>query len=388
MKTFLPYALPPAEAKLPLRAVSMSFFPGQPQFCSKLAKFLGTRNCVLADKARTLLYLVFRRLKLKGRTNRGEILLPGYTCYSLPAAVVKAGLKVSLYDLDPCTFQPDWDDLRRRINPYTLGVVGQHLLGVLLNLRNMSSLTRSLGVCFIEDSAQYLVQAVQERRQDEQPDYSVFSFGRGKPLPLGQGGALIAGDEQSLHGIALEAQKLSSQSSSNFKSLAVQIFSSPWLYWTLERMPLGLGQTIYDPGFRTYAMSNACQRMGDFALQDLGSLNLHRARIVQAYSQHLAFKNGAQRASWPHVRYPVLTAEQESLTQLAAYGVRRLYPQALCDLKELHSDLAPGQKSTPGAREIARQLVTLPTHMGVGPKMAVRIAREVQRKLGRVNPVG
>ena len=41
------------------------------------------------------------------RIGTKQVLIPGYTCYSVAASVVKAGVDIRCYDLDPHTFWPD-----------------------------------------------------------------------------------------------------------------------------------------------------------------------------------------------------------------------------------------------------------------------------------------
>jgi len=81
-----PYALPPAETRLPLRALARGVFPGKHDFAGKLTRFLNTDSCVLANSARSLLYLVLQELKKQADPGQDQVLIPGYTCYSLPAA--------------------------------------------------------------------------------------------------------------------------------------------------------------------------------------------------------------------------------------------------------------------------------------------------------------
>ena len=267
---------------------------------------------------------------------RKKLLLPGYTCYSVAAAVVKAGLKVALYDLDPRTFQPDFEDVRRKINAATLAVVGQHLLGVKADIKELTEIAHQHGVCCIEDSAQRLEADQFATEYRLVADYTLFSFGRGKPLPLGGGGALIAREQEVLSRVNAEVKAIVPQSANRLLPFAVQILSWPRLYWVLEKLPLGLGRTVYDPGFEMNAMSPFHQRIGDQALADLEQLNQHRENISRIYS---TFFGGESMRVAPHIRFPVLLADQRELHKLADYGVRRLYPLSLINIEPLQPHL-------------------------------------------------
>ncbi len=374
-----PYALPPAESRLPLRSVLRGLAPGRPDFAARLARFLGAESCILAGSARALLYLLFRELKLAAEPARNQVLIPGYTCYSLPAAVVKAGLKVDLYDLDPHTFQPDLEDIGNKISGRTLAVVGQHLLSVPADMDSIAGVAAEHGAVCIDDSAQLFP----GRRS--RAGYTVYSFGRGKPLPLGRGGALVF-NGPGLESLHQAVQTLPRGNSSCLMPLAVQVLSRPALYWSLERMPLGLGRTIYDPGFAVASMPLGYQRMGEHALEGFEHLNQHRKDTAGIYAQCFLGQGGNGRV-YPHVRYPLLVEQQDRVDHLAHLGVRRMYPRALCDLEALRPELADPHVQTPGARHIARTLVTLPTHLGVDEPMAVNIASEARKVFGNIKTV-
>lgn len=382
------YSIPPAETRLSLKALTRGLLSGRPNFSGKLAALLGAESCILANSARTLLYLLFQKLRARSQPGRNHVLIPGYTCYSLPAAAVKAGLRVSLYDLEPDTFQPDLDDVRSKLSSRSLAVVGQHLLGVPSNIGVLSQLAADAGACCIEDAAQLLCTSEIEDNRQRAADYSVYSFGRGKPLPLGCGGALVAGNGQNSGGLAQKLQMLPEQNRPGLTPMAVQILSWPVLYWFMEKLPLGLGRTVYDPGFQVSGMPLAYQGIGELALDELDRLNRHRSLIAEIYAGRMG--QGpvpGTKGRMPLVRYPVLVDNQDRVQKLSVYGLRRMYPQALCDLEALRPHLAAAGLQTPGAREIAGKLVTLPTHLGVSENMALKIAGEAKRVFGCISTV-
>lgn len=373
----MPYALPPAETRLPLSAVAKGLLPSTADFSRVFREYLEVDKCVLANSGRALLYLLFRTLQSPTSSGTAEVLVPGYSCYSVAAAAVKAGLRVAPYDLDPRTFQPDIEDVRRKINSRTLAIVSQHLLGVRVDIAGLTELARRHGICCIEDSAQLLGTRGTVSAARMTADYTVFSFGRGKPLPLGGGGALIGNESIGLPRMASELEASPCKPSEFLMPMATRILACPQLYWIPERLPLGLGRTVYDPSFSVSQMPLPYQRIGTVALASLERLNQHRAAIGEAYCSYFEGKTGSRRG-WKmpaYTRYPLLVRNQADARRLSMYGVRRLYPLALCDLPALQSSLAIPGKHTPGAREIAGRLVTLPTHLSVNEKIADRLVR-------------
>lgn len=374
----MPYAIAPAETRLPFSALVRGILPGQADFAATLAKHLGVDNCFLADSARSLLFIALKAIHQSAPAEQNEVLIPGYTCYSVPAAIVKAGLKVSLYDLDPYSFQPDMADVEKKITPRTLALIGQHLLGIPSDIGGLSALARKNHIWCIEDAAQRMDFQRTGSINESAPDVTLYSFGRGKPLPLGHGGALVIRRKMDM------VVPPGANGQKTITPMAVRLLSWPGFYWLLEKLPLGLGQTIYRPCFKVQAMNPGYQRIGCIAADHFDRLNRHRSRIATIYSKALGSDKDLTAFVPACLRYPMLTEDQQKMSKLAQYGVRRLYPKALCDLKPLIPDLTVSGIQTPGSKQIARQLVTLPTHQGIKKQLALRIADHAAKMFGDV----
>ena len=114
-------------------------------------------------------------------------------------------------------------------------------------------------------------------------NFGFYSFGRGKPLPIGGGGALIAKNSDILSGLEL---KRSSQGYVSLLSAALtQVMSMPSIYWVPEMLPLGLGETIFDTGFDTSAMQSVIQNLAGKSMDTLDDLNAHRRDIAKTYEE-------------------------------------------------------------------------------------------------------
>jgi dTDP-4-amino-4,6-dideoxygalactose transaminase len=366
---------PPAEYKIPWSAILSSFAGQSGDFKDDLRDYLNVNHCILGESARALLFKLLEALKEQDNSQRDEVLIPGYTCYSVAAAIAKAGLKISAYDMDPATMYPDLDSFERAVSEKTLAVVTQHLFGIPTPISDVKSITHKYGGYLIEDAAQSLADADAEKAPGTMGDFGLYSFGRGKPLPIGGGGALVS---QS-HSEIFEQSRLGSPKK-GFKQLvaiaATQIASKPVFYWIPELLPLGLGKTIFNPDFDVEAMPNAINKISSAALSILNQLNVHRKWLSGVYSKHLSKKyqieNSELRA--PMIRFPVMLSNNASLTMdLNRLGVRKMYPKAISDENLIRPYLRQNQMPTPGSTEISKRLVTLPTHMGVGDHIAKKI---------------
>ena len=377
------YWLPPAETRLPWSAIFAAFQREPANFSKSLCNYLNVDHCILGESARVLLFKVLEVLKEQGNGTRDEVLIPGYTCYSVAAAAAKAGLKISVYDLDPFTLQPDADSFRKSLSEKTLAAVVQHLFGVTAPVEELKQLAHQHGAHLIEDAAQALGKGNGILPPGTTGDFGLFSFGRGKPLPMGAGGALVSTNQYHV----LDAIQLVSGSNGFKLSIlyaATQFVSKPYLYWIPEMLPLGLGETVFDPGFKVEAMPNALEAMLVKGLPSLDRLNQHRKEISNSYSEAVDPKrqliNPGQATSI--IRFPVILPNGSLTKELKRLGVRRMYPSAIAKEAKIKPYLAKDHKTTLGAEEIASKLFTLPTHLGIDVPLARKISDLIKKSTG------
>src|SRR5437870_974225 len=62
-------------------------------------------------------------LALKDLSKKKQVVIPAYTCFSVPSSVAKAGLDIVPCDVDPSTFDFDYDCLKRKITNGTLCLI-------------------------------------------------------------------------------------------------------------------------------------------------------------------------------------------------------------------------------------------------------------------------
>ena len=365
---------PPAETKIPWLAILSAFYHQSVNLKAELCSYLGVDHCILGNSARALLFKLLDVLKEKDTGHRDEVLIPAYTCYSVAAAVAKAGLKITVYDLNPKTLNADADSFKNAISEKTLAVVTQHLFGMFTPLDELKRITHRNGAFLIEDAAQALGKVDGQKMPGTLGDFGLFSFGRGKPLPVGGGGALISNDQPHV----FDAIQLES-GSNGFKqavlSTATQFVSVPYLYWIPEKLPLGLGETVFDPCFDADGLPNALETMVMMSLPTLDRLNLHRRKISDIYSKIIDPENQVIKSDEANsiIRFPVMLPNGSLTKELKRLGVRRMYPNAISEENTIKPHLKENQKPTLGAIEIANKLFTLPTHLGINESLAMRI---------------
>lgn len=364
----------PAETRIGQSAFVYALCGSDDSFDKDLRSYLHSEECVLACSGRALMTLLLEVLKKADAHNRDEVLIPGYTCYSVAASVARAGLRISLYDLDPKTLRPDTDSLSRAAGDRTLAIVYQHLFGIPQPREDFQEVAARYGVPLIEDAAQGLGGSLNGMPMGGMGDFGILSFGRGKPLPIGGGGALTGKKDildtlpplkspKGWHRLAL--------------AMATQVLSHPLLYGIMERLPLGLGTTVFDPGFAMAGMPSAVKKLAKGALTGMEACNAHRRSIAGVYRSMLGSSRTVAETggSMPvYTRFPFFGGPEKIGTELFRLGVRRMYPEAISGEPATKEYLAPHVQPVPGARQIARDLMTLPTHGRITPGMAGRIS--------------
>ncbi len=120
----------------------------------------------------------------------GSVIVPAYTCPQLLAAIEAMGERLHPVDIDPetGTFAPE--ALAHALGAPRKAIVLTHLFGRACDREGVIAIARQRGIAVIEDSALL----VDPSAPVEGSAARVFSFGRGKPLAFGGGGALLLFD--------------------------------------------------------------------------------------------------------------------------------------------------------------------------------------------------
>src|ERR1043166_2200724 len=96
------------------------------EFEESFRTYVGTRHAVTVNSCTTALEIVMRFYGVRGR----EVIVPTNTFASCVKAVIYAGGTPVLAGMNPQTFCLDTEDVLRRINPKTAGVLVVHIAGL------------------------------------------------------------------------------------------------------------------------------------------------------------------------------------------------------------------------------------------------------------------
>lgn len=157
----------------------------------KLEQKYQLENVRLVDSGRSALGLALKSIK----NNTGRIALPAYTCPILYEIVLASGFTPVPIDVDYNTLQMQTSSLLEEIKNGVDAVIAVHLFGDPISIEETKQCTNDTLV--IEDCAQAIGALDGSVSVGAKGDFAIFSFGIGKVITGGIGGALATREEVS-----------------------------------------------------------------------------------------------------------------------------------------------------------------------------------------------
>jgi perosamine synthetase len=333
-----------------------------------LRRAFGASSVALVDSGTSALAMAMRATTRAG----GVVALPAYACVDVGAAAIFAQLRVRLYDVDPVTLSADLDSVSRVLAQGADTIVVAHLYGYAADVPGVAALAAERGVAVIEDAAQGAWGSLFGKRLGSFGPLTVLSFGRGKGMTGGGGGALLGIGASSPAALVAVSDHLASAGSS-LRTLVVTsaqwALGRPALYALPSAIPaLHLGETIYHPAHDPRRISAASASLARASLSradaDLAIRRRHAEALARAAERATGIRVVRPIAGVEpgYLRFPVLlSAARTERRERAQLGIVHGYPDTLAELAELKSSLL-GDEKLLGARDLQHNLVTLPTH--------------------------
>jgi dTDP-4-amino-4,6-dideoxygalactose transaminase len=331
-----------------------------------IAQQLRVGHVFLVSSGTAALTLTLRALA--AGSSRTGVVVPGYTCFSVPGAVVHAGLRPVPCDIDAATFDFDDSSLARTIDDDTLCVIAHHLFGVPSDVARTRALCHSRGVVVIEDAAQGFGLMSKGVPAGTIGDVGIFSFGRGKSVTAGGGGAIVTNSDAVADAIRRHYDEVSRpapvETIADFLMVvAMALFIRPALYWLPAALPfLRLGETIFPAHVTIRRMSGMQAGLLRHWRRRLRVSNRVRTRMAMALGKRL----GIAWPAHPYLRLPIFAscpAEKRALlarSRQLGLGLSGGYPSAVDQIPQLAAWVSGVR--CPRARHLAEHLLTLPVH--------------------------
>jgi len=358
----------------------------RPRVRDELMRLFHADECLLCDSGTHALQLAIQ-LARQSVGAEATVALPAFSCYDVATAAIGAGGPVALYDLNPASLAPDIESLQRRLTEGARIIVVAPLYGVPVDWDALRHHTDPFGAILIEDAAQGHGASWKGRPLGTLGSVTTMSFGRGKGWTSGGGGAVL------LRGMSADitAQPPSGllRELSTVAGLLIQAtLGRPGVYGIPRSIPaLHLGETTYveptSPRTMTRAAGAALLRTRDASLEEARVRAANAAMLLAGIEENdrirtIAIPEGALpgylrlplriTGGMDAFNAPVLSSRLPSSAAKGAkrgictLGIAASYPTTLADLAPLGRQLVGKAGEYPGARTLARDLVTLPTH--------------------------
>ena len=397
--------IPPAAAPIYLKDIVSGFkgiILGNSEFehfVTDIREYFGVEYCFLLSSGRAALAVILQALK-KMHPHRDEVLIPAFTCFSVPSAIVRAGLKVKLCDINPETLDFDFIKLSRLLsrscNPKStesnrlLSVIAVHPFGIPSDIHRLKKIINDHEVTIVEDAAQSMGAEQNGNKLGTFGDVSFFSLGRGKAISAVAGGVILTNRDDIACNLKKIIQGLSYCSLFEVLRLigyaiSLAIFIDPLFFWIPMAIPfLRLGETLYDPDFRMRKISSfqaGLARDWRDRIKSFRNTRAEHSRFWARVTEQDMFSNFVKqdRALPDLIRFPV-RVEDESLrkrilddSDKRGLGIVPGYPDSIDGIQELKRSFEG--EDFPAARRLARQLITLPVHPIVSRKDREKIRR-------------
>lgn len=332
------------------------------------------REVLLLDSGTSALTLALRATASSvGR----PVAIPAFACYDIATAVDGADVPFVFYDLDPTTLGPDFRSLRKALEGGADRIVAVHLFGIPVDLDALNALAAEFDALVIEDAAQGAGGSWRGTPLGFNGSLGVLSFGRGKGITGGAGGALVGNDERGRRLVREGGSEASGNQTSAREVVATvvqSVFARRSLYWLPASLPfLSLGETHYREALPIRSMSSFAAGVlrvttrlapAESARRREQATTL-RARCADAGLWMVSVSPVGEAG---YLRLPTVTDADHGGTATASMqrvGVMPSYPLALPDLPGFGTRASSSDSECAGARRLATRLLTLPVHGGL-----------------------
>jgi len=163
------------------------------RFEDSFSKFISSRHAIAVSNGTAALHAALVAAEI---SEGDEVIIPAFTFVSAAEAVLLAGARPILADINPQTYAIWTDSLEESITRRTKAVIVTHLYGLPADLDPIKELAEKRGLVLVEDAAQSLGADYHGRHVGSIGDMACFSFYATKNITTGEGGMVTTNDEE------------------------------------------------------------------------------------------------------------------------------------------------------------------------------------------------
>ncbi len=374
-KEFLPFSKPDVSENAiqdvcdSIRSGWLAMGPKTVDFENKFATYTGAKYAISVNSATAGLHLAAMATVQIG----DEVITTPMTFASTVNAIIYAGAKPVLVDIDPHTFNIDVNKIEAKITPRTRAIIPVHFAGRPCDMDKIEAIAKKHNLAIIEDSAHALGASYHGKRVGfgrGEKRIAVFSFHPTKNITTGEGGMVTTSDEKIAEQISVQRQNGMSKGA--------------WNRFAAK------GNANYDiaiPGLK-YQMMDIQAAIGRDQMNYLEAFNARRTEIVNAYNN--AFADLAAMTLPPpieegnihawHIYTPLLNLKEldftrnEFMAKMKERNIGTAYHYQALHLFSAYKEITGLNKGDlPVAEDVSERIVSLPLF----PKMTDNDVQDV-----------
>lgn len=351
---------------------------------------LGVKHAFLMANGRGAMSLLLRSLaSQQADRERRYVVVPSYTCYSVAASALMAGLEVLVCDIDEDTLCYNREQLESIDFSRVLAIVSANLYGIPDRLPELETLAQRHGVFLLDDAAQCLGATVAGRRVGTFGDAGILSFDKGKIITSINGGVIVTNNDVLAAKLAaalgeLQPLPLATRVTELIKLGVYFTMLNPWLYGIPANLPfLKLGATRYEDDYPLQRYFDGLAPLALAQFRRMAEINASRRACAAIYEAQLprmpllATISPVANSEPVWLRFPLrirdAAARTDFLSKNRKNGCSASYPLSIADVPEIRDRIVVQNGTSHGGRTIAGQIVTLPTHGYVNDNDIARI---------------
>lgn len=323
-------------------------------FEQDFAAYCGASECIAMNSGTSALHLA---MLAAGIGPGDEVVTVPFTFVASIGAILYAGAKPVLVDIDPRSFTMDPAAIEAAITPRTKAILPIHLYGQTADMDPIMEIARRHGLVVIEDAAQAHGAKYKGRPAGSIGDIACFSFYPGKNLgAYGEGGAITTNNPE--------------------YARTIRIFRD----WGQD---LKYHHVLRGYNYRMEAFQGAILRV---KLRHLEKWTEARRAIVRQYNDEL---NGCEierpvEMPWGrhvfHV-YTIRTEERDAMqSALTAEGIQTgIHYPVPAHLQPAYSDLGYGPGDFPHSEAASKQVLSLPLYPELSSEAVAEVAGAVKK---------
>lgn len=263
------------------------------QFETEFAKRVQTKHAISFSYGRNALFTLIKALRLES----SEIIIPAFTCSSIPEAIIKAGTIPLLADVDE-SFTIDPREVEKKISARTKAIYVIHTFGNPANINKLIKIAKSNNLLLIEDVAHALGSKYNQKLVGSFGNFALYSLTKNM---YNFGGAVITTNNAEVKEKLIELRnKYKNKARFSLSTLYFPLFRFVASFWDsrgnrlARTVILSAKQTVSLFSSKEAADSNLFSqfRMGylssKLALNQLNNLNknnLKRKKLAQFFRE-------------------------------------------------------------------------------------------------------